>query len=61
MLVILLVQDETVELQLCPPLQSCVQSGLIEVQMENGEDGAVGGGVMYLQQPKVALPLLYRI
>lgn len=58
MLVILLVQDETVELQFCPPLQSCVQSGLIEVQMENGE---VGGGVMYLQQPKVALPLLYRI
>lgn len=61
MLVILLVQDETVELQFCPPLQSCVQSGLIEVQMENGEDGVVGGGVMYLQQPKVALPLLYRI
>lgn len=58
MLVILLVQDETVELQFCPP---CVQSGLIEVQMENGEDGAVGGDVMYLQQPKVALPLLYRI
>lgn len=58
MLVILLVQDETVELQFCPPLQSCVQSGLNEVQMENGE---VGGGVMYLQQPKVALPLLYRI
>lgn len=34
----------------------CVQSGLIEVQMAGGEDG--GWGVMYLQQPKVALPLV---